>query len=69
MGGREGGHGGGQVVTLGPMEIRTFEVVLGMKVEGKEVGGQGGEEGRKEGRKEGGRGRWRAGPAGLLATM
>ncbi|EWM26511.1 lysosomal alpha, partial [Nannochloropsis gaditana] len=66
MGGREGGHGGGQVVTLGPMEIRTFEVVLGMKVEGKkEVGGQGGGEGRKEG----GRGRWRAGPAGLLATM
>ena len=40
-----GGEGGGRLVTLGPMEIRTWEVVLGWKkveVEGgKEQGWEG----------------------------
>ena len=53
MGGREGGKEGGKeegrVVTLNPMEIRTFEVVLGRRKEAEEEEG-GGEVGKEEGK-------------------
>jgi len=59
-GGKEGGKEGGRVVTVNPMEIRTFEVVLGWRKEGAEE--EGGREGGEEERS------W-MGPGDLVEVM
>jgi hypothetical protein len=59
VGGREGGKEGGRVVTVNPMEIRTFEVVLGWRKEGVE----------EEGGREGGEERGWMGPGGFMEVM
>jgi len=67
-GGKEGGKEDGRMVTLNPMEIRTFEVALKWRKEEEEEEEEEDEVGREVGKEEGEVQKW-IGPGNLMEMM